>query len=231
MAGAFLPGYLAGTRPRRDIVVLLAPLYAVLIFIVPLEMNPNLLLQVLFSVSITILVVRLYFRFSSKVNRSREEESMEKFLYEYIRRITPFFRDLDPNTAHEIASVVLSFKFGLYIKTRTSANRAASRLNESGPYKALKRALQIVEERSAFLEDAGVAFSEVRFSQADETYLPFALPPDTILDMDTYTLENALVFLYAVAYLESPDDGQSLDEHQNFVLQILETYREPLGLK
>jgi hypothetical protein len=155
---------------------------------------------------------------------------MEKFLHEYIHRITPFFRDIDPNTAHEIASAVLSFKFGLYVKTRTSADRAASRLNESGAQQALKRALQIVKERAAFLENAGVTFSEVRFSQADEAYLAVVLPPDVILNADTYTLENALVLLYAVAYLESPDDGQSLDEHQNFVLQILETYREPLGL-
>ncbi|MDD1715933.1 MAG: hypothetical protein LUQ01_02940 [Methanolinea sp.] len=156
---------------------------------------------------------------------------MEKFLYDYIQRITPFFRDIDQNTAHEIASAVLSFKFGLYVKTRTSADRAASRLNETGPHQALKRALQIVKERAGFLEDAGVAFSEARFSQADETFLAVVLPPDTILDPDTCTLENALVLLYAVAYVNSPDDRQSLDEHQNFVLQILESYREPLGLK
>ncbi|HII75678.1 MAG TPA: hypothetical protein HA264_01205, partial [Methanolinea sp.] len=57
------------------------------------------------------------------------------------------------------------------------------------------------------------------------------LKEEQIENQDTLTLDNALLLLYTVAYLQSPDDGQSLDEHQNFVLQILESYREPLNLK
>jgi hypothetical protein len=73
VARGFLRDYLAWIKPRRDIVALFAPLCVVIIFVVPLEMNPNLLLQVLFSASITILVVRLHYRSSSDANRSREE--------------------------------------------------------------------------------------------------------------------------------------------------------------
>lgn len=54
---------------------------------------------------------------------------------------------------------------------------------------------------------------------------------DQVYDKDTLALDNALLLLYTAAYLQSPDDGQSLDEHQNFVIQILESYREPLNLK
>ena len=43
--GSALLAYLAYVKPRRDIVSLCAPLYAVLIFVVPMEMQPNLLTQ------------------------------------------------------------------------------------------------------------------------------------------------------------------------------------------
>ena len=48
---------------------------------------------------------------------------MEKYLYDYMHRITPLYRGIDRETAHEIASAVLSFKFVLYTNTMTSAEK------------------------------------------------------------------------------------------------------------
>lgn len=63
-AGAILLGVLAWVLPRKDIVSLMAPIYALLIFVVPLELEPNLLTQILFAASISVLVIRLNRSFS-----------------------------------------------------------------------------------------------------------------------------------------------------------------------
>jgi len=157
---------------------------------------------------------------------------MEKFLYDYIYRMTPFFGRIDEETAHDIASAVLSFKFGLYAKTVTDVSKALARLPSDDSSPALQKALQIVQDRAVALEEALVSdFSLTGFEPVDSPYLAVNLEPEQIEDQDTLNLDNALLLLYAVAYLQSPDDGQSLEEHQNFVIQILEDYREPLNLQ
>ena len=229
--GSVLLAYLAWLKPRKDIVSLLAPLYALIIFIIPLELRPNLVLQVLFAASITILMVRLNVRFNAASTQETEEDSMEKFLYDYITRLSPQFRGIDRATAHEIASAVLSFKFVLYRKVIMSADNVIGKLDDSPAQQVLKSALEIVRDRADNLENARVSgYSPVRFSPDQEEFLALRLPPEKVEDNDTLVLNNAILLLYAVAYLESPDDGQALDEHQNFPLQIISSYKEPLNL-
>jgi hypothetical protein len=231
LAGAVLLGYLAWVKPRRDIVALLAPLYAVIIFLIPLENKPTVLLQLLFGASLTVLVVRLNILFSTPPAKKHGEDPMEKYLYDYMHRITPLYRGIDRGTAHEIASVVLSFKFGLYTNTITSADNAFSRLAGEGPIATLRKALKIIRDRAVYLDKSEVkGYSPETFSPGEDPYLAVNLPAEVIDNRDDFTLDNSLLLCYAVAYLYSPDDGQSLDEHQNFVLQILGPYKEPLGL-
>ncbi|OPY41288.1 MAG: hypothetical protein A4E40_00637 [Methanoregulaceae archaeon PtaU1.Bin059] len=232
VAASVILAYLAYLKPRRDIVSLFAPFYALLIFIVPLETKASLLLQALYALSITLLLVRLHYRFSTPKTVPKEEDPMEKYLYDYIHRMTPFLRVIDPATAHEIASAVLSFKFGLYAKVVTDVRKAASRLPKDRTGEVIGKALSILSDRARALEEARVGeFSPVKFDAGDLPYLPVVLGDDQVYDKDTLALDNALLLLYTAAYLQSPDDGQSLDEHQNFVIQILESYREPLNLK
>lgn len=232
VAAAVIVAYIAIRKPRKDIISLCAPFFVLFIFIVPLETKASLLLQALFAVSITLLMVRLHYRFSTAKIITREETTMEKFLYDYIHRLTPFFRGIDPEIAHEIASAVLSFKFGLYEKTVTDVTRATSGLSDEESGAVIKKALKVVQDRAAALEEVRITdYSEVCFEEEDMPYLAVNLTPEQTEDQDSLTLDNALLLLYAVAYLQSPDDGQSLDEHQNFVIQILEDYREPLNLK
>jgi hypothetical protein len=67
IAGCFLGSILlaavAYLKPRKDIVALLTPMYAVIIFY-GLEMPPTIWTQILFAVSITILAIRLEQRFN-----------------------------------------------------------------------------------------------------------------------------------------------------------------------
>jgi hypothetical protein len=231
LIGSFILAYLAWRMPRKDIVSLLAPMYAVIIFMATWEMKPTILLQVLFAASLTILVIRLNRRFSTPSVKEQEEDPMEKYLYSYLHRISPFFTFIDRQTAHEIASAVLSYKFELYPKAIESADAAVSRLKGEGPVAAIRKALTIIRDRAVKLGQADVKeYSPLSFTAEEEQYLAIVLPPGQVGDLESYTLDNALVFAYGVAYLCSPDDGQMLDEHQNFILQILSSYKEQMGL-
>lgn len=231
LAGSFLLAYLAWGKPRKDIVSLLAPFYAVIMFVLAVEVKPTVLLQLVFAASLTILMVRLNIKFSTPAVKEQGEDPMEKYLYEYMHRITPFFRIVDRETAHEIASAVLAFKFTLYPKTMESIDTAISRLKGEGAFTALRKALTIIRDRAENLEKSGVkGYSGLTFTPEEEQYLAIIIAADQIESSEILALDNALLLAYAVAYLCSPDDGQMLDEHQNFALQILAAYKEAMGL-
>jgi hypothetical protein len=230
LIGSFILAYLAWVKPRKDIVSLLAPMYAILIFIAAVEITPNIILQLLYATSLTVLVVRLNTRFSTPLVKEQGEDPMEKYLYDYMHRITPFFRSIDRDTAHEIASAVLSFKFGLYPKAIESADTAVSRITGEGAAAVVRKALTIIRDRAVKLEESAVkGYSDLSFSPGEEQYLAIIIPAEQIENRESFTLNNALVLTYAIAYLCSPDDGQMLDEHQNFVIQILSSYKEQMG--
>jgi asparagine N-glycosylation enzyme membrane subunit Stt3 len=92
-AGCFLASvllaYLAYRKPKKDIVSLLTPLYAVLIFFNDSFLPEFLLpIQALYAASLTILVLRLNARFSRKdevqkrFTDSEEEESADESIPE-----------------------------------------------------------------------------------------------------------------------------------------------------
>ena len=55
---------IALTRQKKDIVSLCTPIFALLIFIIPLETPPGIPMQVLYAATITALAVRLEKRFA-----------------------------------------------------------------------------------------------------------------------------------------------------------------------
>lgn len=62
--GSVAIAVLAFRKKRKDIVSLCTPIFAIIIFITPLETPPGLLIQVLYAVTLTALVIRLEKRFS-----------------------------------------------------------------------------------------------------------------------------------------------------------------------
>jgi hypothetical protein len=77
-AVAVLLACLAWIKPRRVIVLLLAPLYAVLIFLLPFGNIPMVLLQLLFGAGLAILVMRLNLLFSTPLGKKIRRESYGK---------------------------------------------------------------------------------------------------------------------------------------------------------
>jgi hypothetical protein len=61
--GSIAIAVLALQKRRKDIVSLCTPIFAVIIFITPLETPPGLLMQVLYAATLTALVIRLEKRF------------------------------------------------------------------------------------------------------------------------------------------------------------------------
>ena len=156
---------------------------------------------------------------------------MEKYLYDYIDRISPLYRGIKRETAHDIAATVLSFKFGLYPNSITSADNAVSGLTGEGPIATLRKALHIIRDRAANLAQSEVkGYSVETFDPGDEPCLAVNLPAELIDNREDFALDNSILLCYAVAYLFSPDDSQMLEEHQNFILQTLNPYKEPLGI-
>jgi len=231
VAGAFFLGYLAYTRPRKDIVALCAPLYAILLFLVPLEIPPTIPLQLLFAASITYLLVRLNRKFGSSGDARGGSDPMERFLHDYVERIKPEFGNIQKKTAHEIASAFFSFKFGLYQNTVEESRRALALLPDGGSNDTLKKALRIVQANAESLENAQVtAVTSVSFTEHERALLAIKLPQDKIEDPGSLELENALILLFAVAKNTSMDDEQALEEHQKFVIKILTSYKSALGI-
>ena len=156
---------------------------------------------------------------------------MEQFLKDYIERIRPHFSALPEKTAHEVASSFLAFKFGLYSNAASECAIALSLLPDGGSMNALKKALMIVKANAEDRDISQVqADLSIRFQPEEHLYLAVNLPPDRIEDPGSLELDNALILLYGVATLTSPDDEQALDEHRKYIIKLLSGYKKALGI-
>ncbi len=156
---------------------------------------------------------------------------MEQFLTSYINRMRPSFPGFPAATAHEIASAFLAFRFGLYHNAIHECTNALSLIPDSGSNAALKRALSIVRVHATNLENAQfTADLTIAFSEEERPYIALNLSPDLIEDPGSFQLDNALVLIYAVALITSPDDEETLSEHRKFIIRLLAGYRKALGM-
>jgi hypothetical protein len=159
---------------------------------------------------------------------------MEKFLKEYIERLKPDFIGIPEKTAHEIASSFMAFKFGIYANAVNECTISLSLLtamDSKESTSALKKALMIVKANAEDLDNARVdADLSIVFSENERPFVAVRLSPEKVEDPGTLELDNALVLLYAVATITSPDDEQALDEHRKYVVKLLSAYKRALGL-
>jgi hypothetical protein len=156
---------------------------------------------------------------------------MERFLTEYINRIRPLYPGFPASTAHEVASAFLAFKFGLYTTAVRECTHAISLIPDSGANNTLKKALSIIRANAENLENAKFSADiSIGFSDEDRTYIPVSLLPEQVEDPGSLALDNALVLIYCVALLTSPDDEEALSEHRKFIVRLLSGYKKGLGI-
>jgi hypothetical protein len=157
---------------------------------------------------------------------------MEQFLDTYIERMRASYRGFPPDTAHDIASVFLAFKFGIYANAVQECTRAISLIPDSAPNAALKKALSIIRVNAQDRDNSQVtADLMVAFSPEERIFTPINLPQDKIEDPGTYELDNALILVYVVALITSADDEEALEEHRRLIIRLLADYKKALGLE
>jgi len=156
---------------------------------------------------------------------------MERFLTEYINRLKPYFSGFPVVTAHEIASVFLAFKFGLFRNAVHECTQAISLIPDNGATMALKKALSIVRANAQNLENAQFTSDlSISFAENERMYVPIILPPAQIEDPGSLELDNALILIYSVAVITSPDDEEAMTEHRKFIIRLLNGYKKALGI-
>jgi hypothetical protein len=211
---SFVLAYLAWVRPKKDIVALTTPIYALIFFAVPLEnFTATVILEFLYAVSLTALLVRLKYRFGNPVSLNAKPETLTGPLGEYVERIRPSCAGISPAAGHAAATVILRFAAGEYgsIADEVKAGRLA--LDRTGCAPAFMRAFEIVEEQARITEKSETRPEWYRtFESFDAPLLAFPVPEkkkgngydpgyDTALD-------NALLLLFAGAW-NGPADART----------------------
>jgi len=157
---------------------------------------------------------------------------MEQFLDTYIERMRSAYPGLPGAAAHEIASVFLAFKFGIYAKAARECATAISHIPDSPPNAALKKALSIIranaEDRNNSQVTADLAFT---FAPEERSFTAIILPQEKIEDPGTYELDNAIILVYVVALINSEDDEEALEEHRRLIIRLLTDYKKALGFE
>ncbi len=157
---------------------------------------------------------------------------MERFLDAYIERMRPYFPGYPGETAHEIASAFLAFKFGLYANAVRECSHAISLIPPDAANDGVKKALEIIRANAQDRDNSQVtADLSFAFSEAERQYIAISLPADKIEDPGTLALDNALILTYVVALITSPDDEEALGEHRRLIVRMLNDYKKALGLE
>jgi hypothetical protein len=156
-------------------------------------------------------------------------KTIEEYLNVYIENVRPGFRTLDMEAGHQIATVFLTFKHGLYDDAVRRAERALDTLRGSGGWNDLEKALAIVLVRARDLCERGAITTMVpTFMPEESARLPIHLPAELVDDLSHLQLANAVLLLYAAALSSSPQDTQALEEQRNFLLLQLAPYKEKI---
>jgi len=157
---------------------------------------------------------------------------MEKFLDTYIEKMRGHYTGFPQETAHEIASAFIQFKFGLYGNAVRECTHAITLIPDSQPNAALKKALAIIRAHAESRHNSRDASDlSVGFTEPERAYIAIVFPNAQIDDRATLDLDNAIVFVYVVALITSPEDEEALLEHRRYIVRMLANYKKALGLQ
>jgi hypothetical protein len=157
---------------------------------------------------------------------------MERFLDAYIERMRPYFPGFPRETAHEIASAFLAFRFGLYANTVRECTHAIALVPGGDANGALKKALEIIRANAQDRDNSQViADLEIVFSEADLKFVAINLPAEKVEEPGTLNLDNALILTYVAALITSPEDEETMGEHRRLIVRMLTDYKKALGLE
>ena len=122
---SFILAYLAWIRPKKDIVALTTPLYSIIFFVLPSDLIPDLILPILYAISLNILLVRLKYRYGKPGTAVSMGRELGGTLKTYIDQTREPLKNISPDTAHNATLAFVQFAQGDYAKVaRISATGA-----------------------------------------------------------------------------------------------------------
>jgi hypothetical protein len=225
-AGGFLAScllaYLAWVRPRKDIVSLTTPLYGFLFFVTAIDYYSGVLLQLFYAVGLTILVIRLHYRFSSgAVDSSAGTELTTGPLRDYIEASRGTFNGLDAASGRSAAMAFVTFAEGNYRRAAEVSHAGSCHDGTPGP---MIRAFTILRQHAELLDKnrpRPVAY--LKFLPDDVLLMAKPLPAGGESDAEFETImDNALLLLYSAAWHGAPSDRPTLLGLQAFAKKLLE---------
>ncbi|MDD1702338.1 MAG: hypothetical protein LUQ31_05100 [Methanoregula sp.] len=225
---SFVLAYLAWTRPKKDIVALTTPIYAIIFFAVPLDdPEATVILELLYAASLTILLVRLKYRFGAPTAVTHAGDALSGPLGEYVERTKSASAGIPPAAAHRAAVAFLRFASGDYSDVPGESKEGRLALDGSGCAPAFSTAFEIVAEQADLTEKSQPRPEWYKqFLASDAALLAFPLPPqkkdrgyDTGFDV---ALDNALLLLFAGAWAGSEADRPHLVAAQEFARRLIE---------
>jgi hypothetical protein len=217
---SFILAYLAWIRPKKDIVALTTPLYAIILFVLPSELIPDLILPILYAISLTILLVRLKYRFGKPGTAASLGKELGGSLKTYIDQTRDTLKTTSPDTAHRATLAFVQFAQGDYAKVARISGTVS---DINGCDHCLARAFAIVKEHAALLDTSlPVPYTYQVFNPEDSDLLAKHAPAGQDHDQEFYlALDNALLLLYSVAWNASEQDRPHLLARQVFAQKLM----------
>jgi hypothetical protein len=221
VAASVILAYLAWIRPKKDIVAISTPIYAILFFLIPAEFSVGVILMILYATSLTILLIRLKRRFGSAAPASGKGD--EGPLTEYITQVDNARLDISPETASDAGRIFIRFAHGEYASAAALAQTRVQDLTSSGD-RFIAPALALIAGHDAQCSSGtGVPLQPPRFPADPYVPLFHKVEEDTEPDQEyTTALDNALLLLFAVAVIFSGED----EAHQ---VRAFRTFAEKLA--
>jgi len=222
---SFILAYLAWIRPKKDIVALTTPLYAIILFVLPSDLIPDLILPILYAISLTILLVRLKYRFGKPGTAVSMGKELGGSLKSYIDQTRDALVSTSPDTAHRATLAFVQFAQGDYAKVAKISATVADEDTGKGHSKSVSRAFAIVKEHAALL-DSGLPRPTTYeiFNPEDSDLLAKPVPAGQDQDHEFYlALDNALLLLYSAAWTASEQDRPHLLARQVFAQKLMDS--------
>lgn len=223
LIGSCILAYLAWIREKKDIVGLTTPLYAVIIIVMPTEFFAGVVLQLLYSVSLTILLLRLKYRFGTPKERSSAADLPPGPLKVYVDRVQGSLPHLSPEQAKHARDVFVRFARGEYHDAAGLSDHLPGIVAGDTSIEPLNTAFRIVSEQAGYLVDT-VQIPGVFITFAPQYQGLCAHPFTSSTDSEqeyAVTLDNALLLLYAAAWNASPESRPVLKSLQAFALRLI----------
>jgi hypothetical protein len=220
---SFSLAYLAWIRPKKDIVALSTPIYSIIFFIVPTDFSVGIMLQLLYAVSLTLLLVRLKYRFGKPGTAFSLGKELGGPVKTYIEQTRDVIGDISSETAHHAALAFVRFAEGNYEDAARCSKNALRDGENPGQESPVHQAFGIVQEHADLLNTSlNRPLNYLTFSENDDPLLAKPMVPDTDEDTEFYTvLENALLLLYSIAWNYSERDRPHLLVCQAFAQKLL----------